>query len=107
MPSRLACWQATNPSLADDHVTMRRHKRKRHPIATRSLLLLGRNEINTVTSDMGFTEDLVQIVRLVGHEIDRTTDLELRDGQGELVTMKNVVMNEDKLRRIRTFRPDQ
>lgn len=46
-----------------------------------------------------FTEDLVQIVRLMGHEIDETADLELRDESGKTVTLKNVAMTEAKLRR--------
>jgi hypothetical protein len=43
---------------------------------------------------MRFTEDLVQIVRLMGHEIDKTTNLVLRDQNGNVVTKNNVVMTE-------------
>jgi hypothetical protein len=46
-----------------------------------------------------FTEDLVQVVRLMGHKIDKTTDLVLRDLSGETVTLKNVTMTEANRRR--------
>ena len=41
-----------------------------------------------------FTEDLVQLMRLMGHDMERTADLELRDGQGTIVTLKSVEMTE-------------
>ena len=47
---------------------------------------------------MRFTEDLVQIVRLMGHKIDKTTNLVLRDESGNVVTKNDVVMTEANLR---------
>ncbi len=48
-------------------------------------------------AQMRFTEDLVQILRLMGHEIDKTTRLELRDGDGKLKTMTDVPMTKQNL----------
>jgi hypothetical protein len=47
-----------------------------------------------------FSEDLVQIVRLMGHQIDKTTNLVLRDESGNVVTKNDVVMTEANLRTI-------
>lgn len=47
-----------------------------------------------------FTEDLVQIVRLMGHEIDKQVDLELRDEEGEVIKKSDVKMTEEKLTRV-------
>jgi hypothetical protein len=48
--------------------------------------------------EIRFRDDLIQIVRLMGHQIDKTTDLVLRDESGNIVTKKNVVMTEANLR---------
>jgi hypothetical protein len=47
-----------------------------------------------------FAEDLVQIVRLMGHQIGKTTNLVLRDESGNVVTKNDVVMTEANLRQI-------
>ena len=44
-----------------------------------------------------FSEDLVQIIRLMGHKIDKTTDLELRDDTGKTVVLKDVAMTKENL----------
>lgn len=42
----------------------------------------------------------MQIVRLMGHKIDKQADLELRDDAGNVVKLKDVAMTEAYLRRI-------
>ena len=49
-------------------------------------------------------EDPVQIIRLMGHKIDRTTDLELRDSSDKIITLKNVVMTEANAKKIKIRR---
>ncbi len=49
---------------------------------------------------MRFTEDLVQIARLMGCEINRTADLVLVDTNGQVISMKSVEMTEANLRRL-------
>lgn len=44
-------------------------------------------------------EDLVQIIRLMGHDIDKTTTLKLRDGKGNVVSKTDVTMSADNLQR--------
>ena len=45
-------------------------------------------------------EDLVQILRLMGQEVDKKTDLVLRDKDGKKATFKDVAMTEDNRRRL-------
>ena len=45
---------------------------------------------------MQFEEDLVQILRLMGHEIDKTTSLTLIDDSGKEVHRDSVRMTEGK-----------
>ncbi len=47
-----------------------------------------------------FTDDLVQIVRLMGHKIDKTTNLVLRDENGNVVKKNDIVMTEANLRTV-------
>lgn len=48
------------------------------------------------------TEDLVQIVRLMGHKIDETTNLELRDARGTIVMFEKVIMSRENLSKLMT-----
>ena len=51
-------------------------------------------------------EDLVQILRLMGHKVEKTTDLVLRDKDGKIVMMKNVVMTDENRRQLSRPRID-
>ena len=48
-----------------------------------------------------FREDLVQILRLMDYKIDRLTDLELRDENGQIIKRQNVRMTRENLRRMK------
>ena len=45
-------------------------------------------------------QDIVQMVRLMGHKIDKTTTLELRDKNGKISTFENVEMTTANLRKL-------
>lgn len=47
-----------------------------------------------------FAEDLVQILRLMGHKIDKKTDLVLTNADGQRVTMNNIMMTEESRRQV-------
>ena len=75
-----------------------------HGVTTDELLEACRR--NGWDAEKRVAEDLVQIVRLMGHEIDKTTDLVLKDSSGERVALTGVVMTADNLNRLkRSLRP--
>ena len=52
-----------------------------------------------------FRDDLVQILRLMGQQIDDVTDLELSDSQGRIIRKENVEMTREKLSLTQTYFP--
>jgi hypothetical protein len=60
---------------------------------------------NRWETELRVTEDLVQIVRLMGRTIDKKTSLKLRDKDGKLIAMRDVTMTEANLKQVFRTRP--
>ncbi len=57
-------------------------------------------EENGWASKRRIKEDLIQLLRLMGHDIETTTSLQLRNAEGEILGLDDVKMSEENLKQL-------